>query len=89
MPNTFTPNNDGINDLFQPIGLVKKDLIQFRVFNRWGQEVFNATDMNSISWDGRFMGVAQAKEVYLFVIEYKRSFDNQSTIIKGKVTLIR
>lgn len=56
VPNTFTPNNDGVNDLFGPIlSGIDADEFDFQVFNRWGEVVFKSTDPQQ-QWDGSFRG---------------------------------
>ena len=51
LPNTFTPNGDGQNDLFIPYPFCFIDEVEFVVFNRWGQKIFETTDPN-LNWDG-------------------------------------
>ena len=55
VPNAFTPNNDGINDFLRPVSFGIKQLVSFRVFNRWGQQVF-LMQSDLPGWDGSFMG---------------------------------
>lgn len=52
LPNVFTPNFDGTNDLYRPFPWKFVDSVDFRVFNRWGEEVWRSTDPN-LGWDGR------------------------------------
>jgi gliding motility-associated-like protein len=68
VPKAFSPNNDGHNDklLFATPGIEK--LQYFRVFNRWGNLVFETTNVN-IFWDGSFKGVAQSAEVFSWFAE--------------------
>lgn len=89
MPNAFTPNEDGINDLYRPIGLNADDVLTFRIYNRWGQEVYNGDDLENMGWDGRFQGVEQPTEVYLFLLEYKLGANSKSKAHKGEFTLVR
>ncbi len=87
MPTAFTPNNDGINDLFQPAGLQMSDkVIQFKIYNRWGQLMYDDT-VNHF-WDGTFNGVPQPQDVYVYVFEYIPSVGNP-ILIRGEFTLIR
>lgn len=58
LPNTFTPNADGQNDLFTPFPFCFIDRIEFKVYNRWGQLVFQTTDPQ-INWDGRNLNGAE------------------------------
>ncbi len=89
MPNAFTPNDDGINDLYRPAGLGASDVLTFRIYNRWGQEVYNGDDLENMGWDGRFQGVEQPTEVYLFVLEYKLGANSEAQARKGVFSLIR
>ena len=66
MPNVFTPNGDGMNDKFYIVG-DGIEVQEFRVFNRWGQEVYNAAQ----AWDGKFLGEDQPMDTYVYTIIYK------------------
>ncbi|MEO6136749.1 MAG: PKD domain-containing protein [Ginsengibacter sp.] len=87
VPNAFTPDNNGINDVFRPIPLGMKSLKYFKVFNRRGQLVFSTTVQNK-GWDGTFNGLPQDSAVYAWIVEGE---DYQGNIIteKGSVTLVR
>ena len=90
IPTGFTPNGDGLNDYFHPVGLKFQNLVDFRVYNRWGQVVFYTSDANSKGWDGTFNGVPQDMGVYFYSIIVGRPGGNGADIIyKGDVTLIR
>lgn len=66
LPNTFTPNNDGANDIFRPYPFCFVDQVDFKVFNRWGQLVYQTTDPN-LNWDGKNLnGEALADGVYYY-----------------------
>jgi gliding motility-associated-like protein len=86
IPSAFTPNNDGINDVFKPSVGTNFALINFSVYNRWGEKVF--TTSNNNGWDGTTNGQAQNTGVYIWILSAK---DNQGNPInkKGTVTLIR
>jgi len=88
MPTGFTPNGDGINDLFQPLGaaVFSKDF-DMSIWNRWGQEVYRSTDPTK-GWDGNFKGQPAITGVYAYVISYKNYY-NESKILKGNLTLLR
>jgi len=87
MPTAFTPNGDGINDLFQPAGLQMSDkVIQFKIYNRWGQLVYD--DNVNHFWDGTYQGVPQPQDIYVYVFEYSPSVGNP-ILIRGEFTLIR
>jgi gliding motility-associated-like protein len=89
MPNAFTPNDDGINDLYRPAGLNADDVVAFKIYNRWGQIVYNGDDLENTGWDGRFQGVEQPTEVYIFVLEYKLGTNTETQVRKGEFALVR
>ncbi|CAA6830271.1 MAG: internalin, putative [uncultured Aureispira sp.] len=88
MPNAFTPNNDGTNDFFGPVGLSNSDVLEFRIFNRWGQEIYNNNDISNGGWDGNYKGVPQPTEVYIYTLRYKL-LGQEEQLMKGECTLIR
>ncbi len=87
VPTAFSPNNDGRNDLLRPIMLGVKDLKYFRVFNRWGQMVFNQQGAGR-GWDGTVGGQVQGTEVYVWMLE-ATGLDNRKYFQKGTVLLVR
>lgn len=88
IPNSFTPNGDGLNDVFR-IGKMRfKKLIDFTIYNRWGQEVYhNPYDPNA-GWDGTTGGVKQDIGVYYYSIIIE-SASGKMRYYKGDVTLLR
>ncbi len=86
VPNTFTPNNDGQNDLFKVRGL-KIDELYFAVYNRWGEKVFDTNDKNK-GWDGTYNGRQSDVGVFGWYLKVK-CFNGEETFRKGNVTLIR
>jgi gliding motility-associated-like protein len=87
LSNAFTPNNDGLNDVFHVGHMKFQKLIEFRIFNRWGQEVFSTTNAND-GWDGTFKGVQQDMGVYQYLIRITTP-DGKLRTYKGNVTLVR
>lgn len=92
VPNTFTPNSDGMNDVFYPRGSSIDRIQSMRIFNRWGQIVFEKKNFmaNSISegWNGMYRGRPANSDTYVYIIEYL--CENSEIIpIKGNVTLLR
>ncbi|WP_276134944.1 gliding motility-associated C-terminal domain-containing protein [Polluticoccus soli] len=86
VPTGFSPNNDGKNDLFKVSNLTFQRVIEFRVFNRWGQEVFMANDNRG--WDGAWKGEPQDMDTYTYTI--KVGFpDGYIETYRGNTTLIR
>lgn len=69
LPNTFTPNGDGQNDVYKPIMNLFIDRVKMQIFNRWGQLVFETTDPQ-INWDGRNQsGTVLSDGVYFYICE--------------------
>ncbi len=83
----FTPNGDGNNDVFKISHLRFDRLVDFRIFNRWGQLVFQTSDFSK-GWDGTFEGVPQDIGVYNYMVITAHS-DGSNQYYKGTVTLIR
>jgi gliding motility-associated-like protein len=87
VPTAFTPNRDGRNDVLMPVPVGIKELHFFRVYNRWGQPIFQ-TKVSSAGWDGTFGGHEQATGVYVWIAE-GIDFAGKTISKKGTVTLIR
>lgn len=87
IPNAFTLNNDGINDVFMPKGTGIKNY-NMMIFNRWGQEIFETNDLNT-GWDGKYNGAVCPQDVYLYKISYVSEEDNKAYSSIGKVSLFR
>jgi gliding motility-associated-like protein len=86
IPNAFTPNNDGKNDVFKAYGSSIKS-VELRVFNQWGELVYETKDKDK-GWDGTFKGKQQPVGVYPFGV--KVTFIDNTVITKrGTVNLIR
>jgi gliding motility-associated-like protein len=87
MPTAFTPNGDGTNDVFKVFNLKYQKLVDFRIYNRWGQEVFQTADPKK-GWDGTFNGTPVDMGVYNYqvIIAYP---DGKQKASAGTVTLIR
>jgi gliding motility-associated-like protein len=87
VPNAFTPNGDGNNDVFKPIPIGMKSVDIFRVYNRWGQMVYSGTG-NGSGWDGTFGGAKQDMATYVWHAEGVDYLNNKIKR-KGSVVLIR
>jgi gliding motility-associated-like protein len=87
MPNAFTPNKDGLNDVFHVLPLENYELTSFTIYTRWGSKIFSTTNAN-IGWDGTMKGVAQTTGVYVYYLEMK-SRSGKKITRKGTVLLIR
>lgn len=87
MPNAFTPNKDGLNDIFHVLPLENYELLSFTVYSRWGSMVFSTANA-TIGWDGTFKNIPQATGVYVYYLEMK-SRSGKKISRKGTVLLIR
>lgn len=92
IPNTFSPNGDGTNDVFYVRGKGVNFIKSFRIFNRWGQEVFKRENITiddiSAGWNGTYKNQPQAADVYVYFIEAYCD-TNERFELRGNVTLIR
>ena len=86
VPNAFTPGRFGQNSIVKVIGFGIVHMT-FRIYNRWGQLVFQSTDRN-IGWDGYFKGTIQPMDVYGYTLEAE-FFDGTHATRKGNITLVR
>ena len=67
VPTTFTPNGDGNNDIIYVKGWGIKDLVSFQIFNRWGELVFETSDINE-GWNGFYKDVLQNNDIYTYKV---------------------
>ncbi|WP_146154338.1 PKD domain-containing protein [Chitinophaga ginsengisoli] len=92
LPNTFSPNGDGANDIFYIRGKGVKAAKSFRIYNRWGQQVFERTNFNVedpvYGWDGRVNGQPVDPDVFIYVAELVCD-SNETFTLKGNVMLVR
>ncbi len=87
MPNAFSPNGDGNNDVFRVAGLTYQQVVYFRVFNRLGQELYAGFN-NQAGWDGTFKGMVCDAGTYYYQVELRYP-DGRRKVIKGDVALLR
>lgn len=92
VPNTFSPNADGNNDLFYPRGSGVSRIKYLQIFNRWGELVFERKDFvlndPTAAWDGTFRGQKLTPDVFVYVMEVICG-NNQTFMKKGNVTLLQ
>jgi gliding motility-associated-like protein len=87
MPNAFSPNSDGDNDIFRILAAGFKKLNYFKIYDRWGEEVF-FTNYFRRGWDGTYKGRDCEVGTYFWIIS-AIDIDNKEKTIKGDVTLLR
>jgi gliding motility-associated-like protein len=87
VPNAFTPNNDGKNDNLKAMLFGVVEFFEFRVYNRFGQLIFQTNDMNK-RWDGKFNGEEQPLGTYVWVCRYKLKGEVEK-VMRNYVNLIR
>jgi gliding motility-associated-like protein len=92
VPNTFSPNGDGQNEVFYARGTGLFKIKSMIVFNRWGEVVFEKKDLMpndpSAGWNGTFKGQKASADVYIYMMEIM--CDNNTVIpLKGNITLLR
>ena len=88
IPSAFTPDNDGLNDLFRIGNLGEYKLVNMSIFNRWGTLIYHTADGSNKGWDGTFNGTPQDMGVYNYLIIIAAP-DGTQQVYKGNVTLIR
>ncbi|RYZ55434.1 MAG: PKD domain-containing protein [Sphingobacteriales bacterium] len=92
IPNLFSPNGDGQNDVFYPRGQGLKEIRSFRIYNRWGEVVFESRSMGlndpAAGWDGSYKGAALGPDVFVYVIDGVCE-SGEAISWKGDITLVR
>jgi gliding motility-associated-like protein len=92
LPNTFSPNGDGQNDIFYIRGKGINTVKSFRIYNRWGQLIFERSNFNiedpTFGWDGKAKGVLVDPDVFIYVAELVCD-TNEPFTLKGNVMLLR
>lgn len=86
-PNAFSPDGDGLNDVFQVVGYGEKD-VTLDVFNRWGEHIFQSTSQQD-GWDGQFNGIVVKNDVYVYRLKYTGICDAEEREVIGHVTVLK
>jgi gliding motility-associated-like protein len=88
-PNAFSPNGDGVNDIFTPLFTCNQiEPYLFRIYNRWNEMMFESS-VPGIGWNAVFEGEIQPTDNYIYYISYFNVSKNKTIIQKGAVTLLR
>jgi gliding motility-associated-like protein len=85
IPTSFSPNNDGLNDVWLPT-FSSISFMEMNIFNRWGEQLLKSD--NGSGWDGRYMGEICQEGVYVFIIKVKSKRDKWYSY-SGTLTLLR
>ena len=88
VPSAFTPNGDGLNDYLYPLNAFKADNLLFRIYNRYGQIIFETKDWTK-KWDGRIDSQLQPSGTYVWTLDYVDRDNGQRIALKGTTVLIR
>lgn len=87
LPTVFTPDGDGVNDIVYVRGWGLKECIWFRIYNRWGEMIFESNDLN-VGWDGTFHDIPQNIDSYAYNVKVS-TYDGRILTKKGFITLLR
>lgn len=90
IPNVFSPNGDNNNDRFRIVnkGSTGIDIISFKIYNRWGNLVYDNED-GADGWDGMYNGKAAPAETYVYKLSYRSQATLEVTSSVGEITLLR
>jgi large repetitive protein len=88
LPNAFSPDGNAINDVFVPIGAANIEILQFDVYDRWGNQVFNSSS-RYIGWDGTRKGSPLDMDTYFYILRYNCLYDGKLYKYSGDVILLR
>ena len=90
VPNSFSPNGDGVNETFEPIifGAMAEDFV-FIVFDRWGEILYETKDINDKAWDGRYKGEFVKDDQYVYKVVAKSKYTEQIDEVEGTVRLLK
>lgn len=86
IPDAFTPNGDGLNDVFLPSSIGVKEYT-FQIFNRWGENIYHTNGLHD-AWDGTYNGVASPQGVYVYILSLI-DIKGNSRSYQGKIVLLR
>ncbi|MCB0734641.1 MAG: gliding motility-associated C-terminal domain-containing protein [Bacteroidetes bacterium] len=87
IPNAFSPNGDGLNELFPFRELINQPEYRVRIFNRWGQKLFDSELDNTQHWDATFNGERVKLDAYVYMVDY-RGCDGLQRHLSGTVTVL-
>ena len=90
IPNTFTPNDDEINNEFKPIfsNGISPNNYSLYIFNRWGELLFESHN-KEVGWDGTYGEKTSLPDTYIWKVEFKEELSNKKHIEVGNVNLVK
>jgi gliding motility-associated-like protein len=91
VPNAFTPDGDGLNDIFKAVSMCELSFYNMQIYNRWGEKLYETDDI-STGWDGKKDGIVLPGDVYVYKITYKEAgtpTEAMNTIKAGSVIIVQ
>ncbi|MEZ4979866.1 MAG: gliding motility-associated C-terminal domain-containing protein [Chitinophagales bacterium] len=88
IPDAFSPNGDGVNDVFRIIGQEDFSEIEMKIYNRWGELIHIGKDQNH-GWNGTYKGREQEVAVYVYYVRAVSKYTGEEFVVSGNLTLIR
>jgi gliding motility-associated-like protein len=90
VPNIFTPNGDGMNDVFNPsfTGRINPADFNMKIFNRWGEVIYDTYDINA-GWNGKYLELLVEDGVYIWRVEFGDSTNGERYTFEGHVTILK
>ncbi len=87
LPQSFSPNEDGDHERIYVKGWGIEELLEWRIYNRWGQQVYESNDLEA-GWVGTYKGEPQNMDTYAYFVR-ALNFDGEEMILEGFISLIR
>ncbi len=88
MPTAFSPNSDGVNDIYRGVSRCGAQRYHLQIYNRWGNLIFETTDVAQ-GWNGIYKSVPQPTDVYIYQVEYFNYCQQKQLKLAGNFTLLR
>jgi gliding motility-associated-like protein len=85
MPNAFSPNDDGVNDILKPLFTENIEILDFKIFNRWGELVYKGKE----GWDGYYRGVKQKTDTFIYTLKAQEKVSKKVMFLKGSFLLLQ
>lgn len=87
IPTAFSPNGDGINDLFEIFPEPILEFVSIKIYNRWGKLLYES--YSDFFWDGTFKSEIQPPDIYVWNVTLKNKVTNLNTFLEGNVHLLK